>query len=208
MTLRQKILKLFYPLLRKISNIKADKAIFSNIHNKKPIASFYNLHVIANNGALINFTQFKGKKVLLVNTASDCGYTGQYEELQKLYEQYQEKLLVVGFPANDFKEQEKGSDEDIAQFCKINYGVTFPLIKKSSVIKGNDQNEVYQWLSNKNLNGWNDQQPTWNFAKYLINEEGVLTNYFAPSVSPLSNHVINAVLNKIENVQVSDTTKV
>ena len=131
--------------------------------------------------------------MLLVNTASDCGYTGQYDELQKLYEEYQNKLIVIGFPANDFKEQEKGSDEEIAQFCKINYGVTFPLIKKSSVIKGNSQNEVYQWLSNKNLNGWNDQQPTWNFSKYLINEEGALTNYFAPFISPLSKDVIAAI---------------
>jgi glutathione peroxidase len=170
----------------------ADNLMLRNDEKKKPYTSFYNLRAIANNGALINFDQLKGKKVLLVNTASDCGYTGQYEELQKLYEQYQNKLIVLGFPANDFKEQEKGNDEEIAQFCKINYGVTFPLIKKSSVIKGNNQNEVYQWLSNKNLNGWNDQQPTWNFTKYLVNEEGVLINYFAPAVSPLSKDLITS----------------
>lgn len=194
MTLRQKILKLFYPLFRKINSIASSgAAVLSNQHNTKPAASFYSLHAIAINGTLINFDRLKGKKVLLVNTASDCGYTGQYDELQKLYEQYQNRLIVLGFPSNDFKEQEKRSDEEIAQFCKINYGVSFPLIKKSSVIKGNKQNEVYQWLSDKTLNGWNDQQPGWNFAKYLVNEEGVLTNYFAPAVSPLSRHVINAV---------------
>jgi len=167
--------------------------MLQNDEKKKPVTPFYDLLAIANNGTLINFDQLKGKKVLLVNTASDCGYTGQYKELQKLHEQYQNKLMVLGFPANDFKEQEKGSDEEIAQFCEINYGVTFPLIKKSSVIKGKNQNEVYQWLSNKNLNGWNDQQPTWNFTKYLVNEEGVLSNYFSPAVSPLDDEMINAI---------------
>jgi glutathione peroxidase len=195
MTPRQKILKLFYPALRRITNFASfnNNSRLNNQANKKPLKSFYDLHAIANNGALINFDQFKGKKVLLVNTASDCGYTSQYDELQKLYRQYQNKLLVLGFPANDFKEQEKGSDEEIAQFCKINYGVTFPLIKKSSVVKGNKQNEVYQWLSNKNLNGWNDQDPRWNFTKYLVNEEGVLTGYFAPAVSPLDKEILKAV---------------
>ena len=194
MTPRQKILQLFYPFTRSIKKFSAHKiSVLNNDAHKSPLKSFYDLSAITNYGTLINFDQFKGKKVLLVNTASDCGYTGQYEELQKLYKQYQNKLIVLGFPANDFKEQEKGSDEEIAHFCKINYGVTFPLIKKSSVIKGNNQNEVYRWLSNKNLNGWNDQQPTWNFAKYLVNEEGILTNYFAPFVSPLSNEVIKTV---------------
>jgi glutathione peroxidase len=194
MTPKQKILQLFYPVTRNIKKFVAgNTSVLINDAHKSPLKSFYSLSTVTNHGTLINFDQFKGKKVLLVNTASDCGYTGQYDELQKLYEQYQNKLFVLGFPANDFKEQEKGSDEEIAQFCKINYGITFPLIKKSSVIKGNSQNEVYQWLSNKNLNGWNDQQPTWNFAKYLVNENGVLTNYFAPFVSPLSKDVIAAV---------------
>ena len=156
----------------------------------------------------MNFEKFRGKKVLLVNTASDCGYTGQYDELEKLYKQFQNKLVILGFPANDFKEQEKGTDEEIAQFCKINYGVTFPLIKKSSVIRGTEQNEVFQWLSDKSKNGWNDQQPTWNFAKYLVNENGVLTNYFAPSLSPLDETIVNAImLNSEQTTQVSDTTE-
>jgi glutathione peroxidase len=100
---------------------------------------------------------------------------------------------VLGFPANDFKEQENGADEEIGRFCKINYGVTFTLFRKSSVIKGNDQNEVYRWLSDKNLNGWNDQEPTWNFAKYLVNEEGFLMHFFPPYVSPLSKSVLDAI---------------
>ena len=194
MTPRQKILQLFYPVTRSLKNFASRTAsVLNNDAHKSEVKSFYNLSAITNNGTLISFDQFKGKKVLIVNTASDCGYTGQYDELQKLHEHYQNKLVVLGFPANDFKEQEKGSDKEIAQFCKINYGITFLLIKKSSVIKGNNQNKVYRWLSNKNLNGWNDQQPTWNFAKYLVSEEGVLTNYFAPFVSPLSKHVITAI---------------
>lgn len=194
MTLRQTILKLFYPLFRKVKAIdSSEKLILHNNVKTLPPVSFYNLTAIANNGTAINFEGFKGKKLLLVNTASDCGYTGQYEELEKLYKQYQNKLVVIGFPANDFKEQEKGTDEQIAQFCKINYGVTFPLIKKSTVVKGTNQNEVFQWLTDKNKNGWNGEQPSWNFAKYLVNENGVLTNYFGPAVSPLDQAVLNAI---------------
>jgi glutathione peroxidase len=160
---------------------------------KQPPVSFYSLKTIANNGTVVDFSQYKGKKVLLVNTASDCGYTDQYDALQKLYEENKDNLLVVGFPANDFKEQEKGSDEEIAQFCKLNYGVTFPLMKKSSVVKGEMQNEVFKWLSDSALNGWNNKQPSWNFAKYIVNEEGILTNYFGSSVSPANADVMNAI---------------
>ena len=135
----------------------------------------------------------KGKKVMLVNTASDCGYTDQYDDLQKLYEEYKDKLVVIGFPANDFKEQEKGTDEEIAQFCKLNFGVTFPLMKKSSVIKGPQQNEVFKWLTDSAKNGWNNKPPSWNFSKYIVNEEGVLTNYFGSSISPMSKDVLKAI---------------
>jgi glutathione peroxidase len=167
--------------------------VLYNSTNVKPQTSFYNLQEAANNGTAINFEEFKGKKILIVNTASDCGYTGQYEELENLYKQYNESLVVIGFPANDFKEQEKGSDEEIAQFCRINYGVTFPLARKSTVVKSPTQNQVFQWLTDKNKNGWNDRQPIWNFSKYLVNEDGKLICYFDPSVSPMSNVVINAI---------------
>jgi glutathione peroxidase len=103
------------------------------------------------------------------------------------------KLIVIGFPANDFKEQEKGNDEEIAQFCKLNYGVTFPLVKKSSVLSGAEQHPVFQWLSDKNKNGWTNKKPSWNFSKYLVNEEGTLINYFDPSISPVSKEVIEAI---------------
>jgi glutathione peroxidase len=163
-----------------------------NTTNAKPQVSFYDLEYALNDGKTVHFSAFKGKKVLIVNTASNCGYTNQYEDLQKLHEQFREKLVVIGFPANDFKEQEKGSDEEIAAFCKLNYGVSFPLAKKSSVI-GIDQNEVFRWLSDKNKNGWNTQEPTWNFSKYLVSEAGVLLNYFDPGVSPMSEEVIAAI---------------
>jgi len=167
--------------------------VLHNSTNVKPKTPFYDLQEMANNGATINFEQFKGKKVLIVNTASDCGYTGQYEELENLYKQYNASLVILGFPANDFKQQEKGSDEEIAQFCKINYGVTFPLIKKSTVIKSPGQNQAFQWLTDKNKNGWNDHPPVWNFSKYLVNEEGKLIYYFDPAVSPMNDVVIKAI---------------
>jgi glutathione peroxidase len=200
MTVRQTLLKVFYPLMMKARRITGSQnLILRNSTNTKPQTSFYYLQAIANNGTAINFEQFKGKKVLLVNTASDCGYTGQYKELEKLYKQYNNSLIVIGFPANDFKEQEKGSDQEIAQFCRINYGVTFPLIKKSTVIKSPGQNQVFQWLTDKNKNGWNDQQPVWNFSKYLINEEGTLTCYFDPSISPMSKDLINATASRTQS---------
>ena len=113
-----------------------------------------------------------------------------------MYEKYKEKLVIIGFPANDFKEQEKGTDEEIAQFCKLNFGVTFPLMKKAVVIKAPEQNEVFKWLTDSAKNGWNNKPPSWNFAKYIVNEEGILTNYFGSSISPLSKDVSDAVQKK------------
>jgi glutathione peroxidase len=174
-------------LFRKRSKVLVNKK------NIQPLQSFYGLSTQLNNGALLSFNSFKGKKLLLVNTASDCGYTNQYDDLQKLYEEYKDKLTVIAFPANDFGKQEKGSDDEINNFCKINFGVTFPIALKASVIKGHSQQNVFQWLTDKEKNGWNNKPPSWNFSKYLINEEGVLTNYFDPAVSPLSDEVKKAI---------------
>jgi glutathione peroxidase len=190
MTLRQTVLKTIYPVIIKAGDWFGLKS--GMLHNEKnlgPSVSFYSLAAIAANGHVIDFSVFKGKKLLIVNTASDCGYTQQYEELQNLHEQYGDKLTILAFPANDFKEQEKATDEEIAQFCKVNFGVTFQLMKKSRVVKGLHQNHVFAWLSHKNKNGWNDKAPEWNFSKYLVNEQGILISYFAPAVSPLSNEV-------------------
>lgn len=193
MTFRQRFLKTVYPAFMWLTGSRARK--LTNSH-ATPSVSFYSLKPVLNNGKEYDLSLVKGKKVLLVNTASNCGYTNQYEELQKLYEQEKDKLVILGFPANDFKEQEKGTDEEIARFCKVNFGVSFPLMKKSVVIKSADQNQVFKWLSDAVLNGWNNQQPSWNFSKYLVNENGVLTNYFDPSVSPLSTEVLSAIHQK------------
>jgi glutathione peroxidase len=192
MTYRQKVLKAVYPALMWITKLAGKNSKKLNNMDKEPVTSFYTLKGILNNGDTLDFASLQGKKVLLVNTASDCGYTNQYDDLQKLAEQYKSKLVVLGFPANDFKEQEKGSDADIATFCKANFGVTFPLMKKSVVIKSAEQNPVFQWLTDSSKNGWSNQFPSWNFSKYLINEKGILTNYFDPSVSPLSAEVKQA----------------
>lgn len=181
MTVRQKILRAVYPVFTGYNKLfsKNTKA-FANDENIQPIESFYDLSIKLNDGEELKFDKLHGKKVLLVNTASDCGFTAQYADLEKLYEEHKDELMVIGFPANDFKHQEKGSDEKIAQFCKENYGVSFPLATKRSVIKGRDQQPVFQWLTDKSKNGWNNKQPSWNFSKYLVNEQGILINYFDP----------------------------
>ncbi len=193
MTYRQKILKAVYPALMWISKTTGKKATMMENTTIKPPISLYDLTIQLNDGTALKLEDYKGKKILLVNTASNCGYTSQYEDLQNLYASGKGKLVVIGFPANDFKEQEKGTDEEIAQFCKKNFGVTFPLAKKSTVIKGASQNEIFKWLSDKNQNGWNDQEPTWNFSKYLVNEQGQLTNYFDPGLSPFSKEMRKAI---------------
>ncbi|KEO74067.1 glutathione peroxidase [Anditalea andensis] len=186
MNFKQKLLKKLYPVIMRASKSSGEKGrMISNDTKAKPIVPFHQLKVQQNDGRELDFKEFKGKKVLLVNTASNCGYTGQFEELQQLHEKLQDTIAIVGFPANDFKEQEKGSDNQISEFCKLNYGVTFPLSKKSSVVKGEQQNPIYRWLTDPKQNGWNRQQPDWNFSKYLIDENGVLTNYYGPAISPL-----------------------
>ncbi len=192
MNYRQKVLKAVYPVWMWFGKVTGKNAKELS-GDKQPPVSFYTLKGVLNDGSTLDFATLKGKKVLLVNTASECGYTNQYESLQKLSEQYKDKLVVLGFPANDFKEQEKGTDEEIASFCKKNYGVTFPLMKKSIVVKSPQQNNVYKWLTEKIQNGWNNKVPSWNFAKYIVNEKGVLTNYFESSISPLSKDVVNAL---------------
>ena len=196
MSYRQSILKTIYPAIMWSGKAAGKKQIQFNKENKTPLVSFYSLTIKDINGKDFNFASLKGKKVLIVNTASDCGFTGQYEGLEKLQEKYAESLVVVGFPANDFKEQETKDNESIAAFCKKNYGVSFPLMAKSIVIKNNEQNEVFKWLSNTAMNGWNEQEPAWNFCKYLVNEEGTLTHYFPMTVDPLDASVMDAIEKK------------
>jgi glutathione peroxidase len=194
MTFRQSFMKFFYPVIMWVSGVFGGKKdMVENKSMQSPSVSFYTLSATANNNTTVDFSQFKGKTVMIVNTASDCGYTAQFAELETLYKQHKDSLVILGFPANDFKGQEKKNDEEIAQFCKVNYGVTFSLMKKSQVVKGNEQNAVYQWLTNPAQNGWCSSTPGWNFSKYIINKNGVLTHFFAHKVSPLDKDVKKAL---------------
>jgi len=155
-------------------------------------ASIYDFKVSGLTGNTIDFSQFKGKKILIVNTASKCGYTPQYKDLEALYERYKDKLVIVGFPANNFLWQEPGSNDEISSFCEKNYGVSFPMAAKISV-KGRDMAPVYQWLTNKDYNHYKSSSVKWNFQKYLINEKGELIAIFPPATKPLDQEVIAAI---------------
>ena len=154
--------------------------------------SIYDFKVTALDGGKIDFANYKGKKILIVNTASECGYTPQYEALQKLYEGHKGKLVIVGFPANDFGKQEPGTNAEISEFCKKNYGVTFPMAAKITV-KGDDMAPIYHWLTEKEHNHYSDSKVKWNFQKYLINEEGALVAVFSSGVKPDSPEVLAAI---------------
>lgn len=144
-------------------------------------------------GSDFDLSQLKGKKVLVVNTASKCGLTPQYELLQKLYNEYGgDEFTIIGFPANNFNEQEPGSNEEIAEFCERNYGVTFPMMSKISV-KGDDMHPLYQWLTQKEKNGVSDSEVSWNFQKYMIDEEGHLVDYAEPKTKPNDEKIVNWV---------------
>jgi glutathione peroxidase len=150
--------------------------------------SIYDFKVASLDGGTIDFAAFKGKKILIVNTASECGYTTQYEGLEALYKKYQDKLVIVGFPANNFGGQEPGSNEEIKAFCKKNYGVSFPMAAKVSV-KGEDMAPLYKWLTNKTENGVLDAEIKWNFNKFLVDENGKLLYYFESKVTPMSEEI-------------------
>jgi glutathione peroxidase len=152
------------------------------------ITTIYDFKVPSLEGSIIDFSKFKGKKVLIVNTASECGYTPQYADLQKLHETYKSKLVIVGFPANNFGGQEPGSNTDIKEFCKKNYGVTFLMAEKVSV-KGNDIHPLFKWLTNKSENGVMDAEIKWNFTKFLLDEKGKLINVFPSKVNPNSEEI-------------------
>ncbi len=154
--------------------------------------TIYEYKVPALTGGTIDFSDFKGKKIMIVNTASKCGLTPQYEGLEALYQKYKDKLVIVGFPANDFMSQEPGSNKDIAEFCQRNYGVSFPMAEKITVV-GKKMAPIYQWLTLKEHNGFQNSTVKWNFQKYLIDEEGNLTHVFNPKVKPMSEEVIAAI---------------
>ena len=180
-----------------------NKNLIKNIFSKKQTilssndtmnykGSFYDFTVNDLSGKPVNLKEYKGKSVVLINVASKCGFTPQYADWQKFHEKFGDKIAVLGFPANNFMSQEPGSSEEIAEFCQKNYGVTFRMFEKIEVA-GKDKAPLYNWLSNKDLNGWNDQEPSWNFCKYLINKDGKLTHFFESKITPENPEFLQAV---------------
>jgi glutathione peroxidase len=177
-------------LLKNIFSKKETILTEANVTNYK--GSFYDFSVNDLSGKPVKLKDYAGKTVVLINVASKCGFTPQYADWQKFHEKYGDKIVVLGFPANDFMSQEPGSSEEIAEFCEKNYGVTFRMFEKVKVT-GNDKAPLYNWLSNKDLNGWNNQEPTWNFCKYLINKDGKLTHFFESKITPDNSEFKKAV---------------
>ncbi len=162
-----------------------------NKNNMQDIQTLHDFVVKDINGKDFDLATLKGNKVLVVNVASKCGLTPQYEDLQALYDKYKNKgFVVIGFPANNFMGQEPGTNSEIMEFCSVNYGVTFPMMDKISV-KGKEQAPLYKWLTNKSENGKINQKVTWNFQKFMIDEEGHLVDVVMPKESPMSDKIIN-----------------
>lgn len=151
--------------------------------------TIYDYKVESLDGAEINFADYKGKKILIVNTASECGFTPQYADLEKVYEQYKDKVVIVGFPANNFGGQEPGTNAEIGAFCQKNYGVTFPMAAKVSV-KGDDTAPIFKYLTEKELNGVKNTAILWNFTKFLIDENGKLIDTFISTTKPTDDAIV------------------
>lgn len=179
-----------------VENTKENASSETPKTNTMEQGSIYTFKVKDLSGNEFDFASLKGKKILIVNTASECGLTPQYEQLQAIYEKYQDKnFIIVGFPANNFGAQEPGTNAEIGAFCKKNYGVTFPMMEKISV-KGSDMHEVYQFLTQKSKNGLEDSAVEWNFQKYLIDESGHLVDVISPRVLPNDSSITNWIEGK------------
>jgi len=153
--------------------------------------TFHDFSAKTIDGEMMDLSSLKGKRVLVVNTASKCGLTPQYEELEELYKTYEgENFIIVGFPANNFLSQEPGTNEEIKEFCEVNYGVTFQMMSKISV-KGKDMDPIYKWLTSEEENGVMDSKVSWNFQKYMIDEDGKLVDYARPKEKPMSDKIVN-----------------
>jgi glutathione peroxidase len=160
--------------------------------SKNMESSFYEFKMKDLDGKDVDFAQYKGKKIMIVNVASKCGFTKQYAALQELNEKHGDKIAILAFPANNFGGQEPGSNEEIKEFCSTNYGVTFPVFEKVSV-KGFDKHPLYRWLSDPKMNGWNDQEPSWNFCKYILDEKGELLKFLPSSVTPMDEEILKLI---------------
>jgi glutathione peroxidase len=157
-----------------------------------PAKSFHDFKMKSIDGQEIDFKKYKGKKVLVVNVASECGFTKQYADLQQLHEKHGDKVVILGFPANNFGGQEPGTNAEIKQFCSSKFGVKFQMFEKISV-KGDDMHPLYQFLSTKDQNGTVSEAPSWNFCKYLINEKGEVVKFFGSRVNPMSDELVNLI---------------
>ncbi|GGH02741.1 glutathione peroxidase [Polaribacter pacificus] len=170
--------------------------LFTGILNAQTMkTALYDIKIKGADEKEIDFKQFKGKKILFVNVASECGFTPQYEGLQELYDTYKENLMIVGVPCNQFGGQEPGTLAQIQSFCSTNYGVTFLLTEKVDV-KGADQHPLYQWLTNKELNGVKNSSVKWNFQKYLVDEQGQLIDYYFSITKPMSKKITKHLATK------------
>lgn len=163
-----------------------------NSTSQNSLISFYDLEIQSIDGKKIDFNMFKGKKVLIVNVASYCGFTGQYSALEELYERFKDDLVVIGTPCNQFGGQEPNSEKEIMNFCSSKFGVSFLMTEKLNV-KGDDQHPIYSWLTKKELNGKIKSSVKWNFQKYLIDENGELLNYFLSTTSPTSSKIVSLI---------------
>ena len=169
--------------------------ISCNAQNQTKMNTIYDYKVEDINGDEFDFADLKGKKILIVNTASKCGFTPQFEGLEEIYQKYKDQnFVIVGFPSNDFGQQDPGSNEEIAEFCKINYGVSFPMMSKISV-KGDSIAPIYEFLTQKELNGKKNSSVKWNFQKYLINEDGTFHDYFYSITKPDSKKITKWIEN-------------
>jgi len=180
---------IFFVSLPGCKEVKTRPAEIDRVQNQTPMKSIYDIPVKTIDGQETTLSQYKGKKMLITNVASECGFTPQYADLQELFATHGDKVVVLGFPANNFGGQEPGTNEQIKEFCSKNFGVTFPMFAKISV-KGSDMHELYQWLTSPELNGWNEKAPNWNFCKYLISEDGRLLKFYSSAVNPMSKEVV------------------
>lgn len=173
----------------KVASRPAEASTTAAMTKTSPVLPDFTVNSL--DGTPVSLSQYRGKKIIILNVASKCGYTPQYADWEKFYESHKDKFVVLGFPCNDFMSQEPGSAGEIAEFCQKNYGVSFPMFEKVHV-KGDGQAPLYRWLSDPAQNGWNSDVPSWNFCKYLINEKGELTHFFASKVKPDSPEFVTA----------------
>jgi glutathione peroxidase len=175
--------------MKKLFIITLMFSIFNKtIAQTTPTESIYNIKINSLTGNPIDLSQYKGKYILFVNVASKCGFTGQYKDLQKLYDTYKDNLMVIGLPCNQFGNQEPGTPQQIKEFCQANYGVSFVMTEKIDV-KGNNQHPLYQWLTDKAKNGQSSSTVKWNFQKYLVDPSGNLVDFYYSIVNPMSDAI-------------------